>query len=293
MKRYKVMARWAGITSFSVFLAAIWTLPSIQVVADKATDQSVTQSVTQAYGADVALQKGMIVKLQQGDTTKVAALDQQHSSAMLGVVVAANDATVTLTSDNQASRQVFVATFGRYETLVSNQNGAIKKGDYITISSLDGIGMKADAKEPFVIGKANTDFTGTSDVVSSTTIKNADGQNKGISIGRISLTITVAHNPLQENGNSAALPGILQRVGAGIANKPVSASRMYLALAVLLITAMVAGSLLYGAVRSGVTSIGRNPLARTSILRGMFQVVLTSLIVFILGLFGVYLLLRL
>jgi hypothetical protein len=46
-------------------------------------------------------------------------------------------------------------------------------------------------------------------------------------------------------------------------------------------------------VRSSMIALGRNPLSRKSILRGMFQVIITSIIIFICGLFGVYLLLKL
>ncbi len=289
MKHARTPVRLAVLSSLCLLFAGTFALPAL---AATAPTSSVSQSVTQAYGTDGDVQKGMIVRLKDGDSSKVVPLDQQHSSEMQGVVVAANDAAVTLGNPSPDSKQVYVATFGRYDVLVSNQNGPIKVGDYITISSLNGIGMKADNNESIVLGKAETAFNGTANVESSTTVKDASGQTKGVSIGRISLTITVAHNPLQKRTTST-FPGVFQDVGSGIANKPVSAPRIYLAMAVLLISTIIAGSLLYSSVRSGVVSIGRNPLAKKSIIRGMFQVILVSIIVFIIGLFAVYLLLRL
>ena len=56
---------------------------------------------------------------------------------------------------------------------------------------------------------------------------------------------------------------------------------------------MIAGSLIYSAVRSSLIAIGRNPLSKKSIIRGLFQVVIIGLMVFLSGIFGVYLLLRL
>jgi hypothetical protein len=253
---------------------------------------SISQSVTQAYGTDNFVQKGMIVKFKPGDSTKVMALDQKNAIDMQGLVVAANDTAVSLGNGNADARQVYVATFGRFDVLVSNQNGPIKAGDYVAISSIDGIGMKADGNDSIILGKANASFDGISNVESSTTLKDDTGKSKGISIGRVSVTVTVSHNPLQRK-NDSSLPGIFQQIGSGIANKPVSSVRIYLSLAVLLVSAVVSGSLLYSGVRSGVISIGRNPLAKKSIVNSLLQVIVTSIIVFIIGLFGVYLLLRL
>jgi hypothetical protein len=62
---------------------------------------------------------------------------------------------------------------------------------------------------------------------------------------------------------------------------------------VFLAATVVAGSMLYAGVRSSMISIGRNPLSKQSIVKSMVQVIITSFMVFILGIFGVYLLLKL
>jgi hypothetical protein len=264
----------------------------MQPLRAAAATSKVTQSVTQAYGSDTALQKGMIVKLKPDDNKKVVPLDQEHDGDMLGIVVAANDSAVSLSSDSDYKHQVFIASTGRFEVLVSNQNGPIKIGDYITVSSVDGIGMKAGSDGSIVLGKTDTAIDGTTKVEGSTTLVDTKGGKKNINIGRVSLTITVAHNPLQKSADST-FPGIFQKIGSGVANKPVSPARAYLSLALLLISAVVTTSILFSGVRSGIISIGRNPLAKKSIIRSMIQVIITGLIVFIIGLFGVYLLLRL
>ncbi|QQS18685.1 hypothetical protein IPL68_01180 [Candidatus Saccharibacteria bacterium] len=61
----------------------------------------------------------------------------------------------------------------------------------------------------------------------------------------------------------------------------------------MLVTIFMTGSLLYGGVRSSLVSIGRNPLAKKSILRGLIQVVILGLTVFVIGLIAIYLLLKL
>ena len=67
---------------------------------------------------------------------------------------------------------------------------------------------------------------------------------------------------------------------------------MYIAAAIFFIGAFIAGAVLYAGIRSSITAIGRNPLSKKSILRGLLQVIFTSLIVFIISVFGVYLLLK-
>jgi len=264
---------------------------SILVVPVASANSSSTQAVTQGYGTDTVLQKGMLVRLKDKDAAKVVPLTSATAAEMQGVVVAANDASVTLSSDNN-SGQVFVATYGHFEALVSNQNGPIKSGDYITISSLDGVGMKADSVQSTVLGKAASNFDGTANVQGSTTVKDQGGHSVNVSFGRIPVDISISHNPLQQDINNN-LPGFLKKASQFVANKPVSSSRVYISLVVLLISTVIAGSILYAGIRSGLVAIGRNPLAKTSITRNLVQVIITGLIIFIIGLFAVYLLLKL
>ena len=65
---------------------------------------------------------------------------------MLGVVVAPNDAPVSI-SNNDDEEQIYVATYGEYDVLVSSQNGPISVGDTIAVSALDGVGMKSDDED--------------------------------------------------------------------------------------------------------------------------------------------------
>src|SRR5688572_33231096 len=78
------------------------------------------QSVTQGYGSDDVLQRGMIVGLNKDDADKVDALNVDRIKNILGVVVNQNDSPITISGDNE---RVFVSTSGRYDVLVSNQHG--------------------------------------------------------------------------------------------------------------------------------------------------------------------------
>ena len=246
------------------------------------------QTVSQGYGVTGVVQKGMIVMLDPKDSRKVQALTNKTDKAMHGVVVSANDTVVSLGGDS-SNAQVYVASNGKYDALVSNQNGAIKSGDIISISALDGIGMKADSRQGVILGKALSGFDGTKNVSGNAALATSSGK-KDVAIGFIQIDIG---NPLAVSVSGPPVPAFLRKSGDSIAGKPVSTVRLYVSLAILLITIFMTGSLLYGGVRSSLVSIGRNPLAKKSILRGLIQVVVLGLIVFVIGLIAIYLLLKL
>jgi hypothetical protein len=246
------------------------------------------QTFTQGYGTDSPVQKGMIVRLHPDDSSKIQPLSFADQDKMLGVIVDPNDAAVTLSGDG---KKVFVATIGRYEVLVSNQNGEIKPGDYLTISAYSGVGMKAGTSEPIVVGRATDSFDGINKVVGVAKIKDSGGVEKEIKFGRIVTDITVSRNPLLK-AEEPDLPGYLKKISEAIAGKPVETKRVYMGMAIFVITTLVAGTLMVSGVRNGLISIGRNPLSKKSIVRGMIQVIITALTIFVLGIFGVYLLLR-
>lgn len=249
------------------------------------------QTVSQGYGVTGNVQKGMIVMLDPSDSHKVMALTSKKDKAMQGVVVAANDTAVSLGGDS-TTNQVYVASNGKYDALVSTQNGPIKNGDIISISALDGVGMKADAGQSVILGKALTSFNGTKNVSGTADLTTSNG-NKSVEIGLIHIDISISHNPLAASVSGPPVPSFLRKSGENIAGKPVSTVRLYVSLAILLITLFMTASLLYGGVRSSLLSIGRNPLAKKTILRGLIQVVILGLIVFVIGLVAIYLLLKL
>lgn len=246
------------------------------------------QALSQGYGADSSLQRGMMVQPKANDPTKVEPVKQASADKLFGVVVDPNDAPVTLSADGQ---KVFVATAGSYDVLVSNITGNIKAGDYIATSPIDGIGQKAGTTDPFIIGRALADFDDNSLKIGSTQVKNSAGQTREVSIGRVKTDIVVAGNPLMK-AEEPSVPELLRKASEAIAGKQVNAARIYMALFVFIVSTIIALILMYGGVRSAIISIGRNPLGKKAIIRGMLQVIITGMIVFISGIFAVYLLLK-
>lgn len=234
----------------------------------------------------------MIVQLDTRDTNKVLPSTQDAADRLHGVVVSPNDAPVSL-QDNTTSQQYYVATDGTYQVLVSDQNGTIHKGDYITISSLAGVGMKATSTQSVVLGKALNDFDGSANVEGTNTLTLANGQKTTVHLGKVSVDVSIAHNPLYQPSTKDAVLQTLQRIAQSVAHKPVSLTHIYMSIAVLLASVGIAATMLVTGVRASLAAVGRNPLARSHIIRGLIQITFTSLIIFLVGVFGVYLLLKL
>lgn len=272
MKRLRYML--AGL------LVAVGALPAV----------AGAQAVSESYAADSQLQAGLIVRLAEKDSKKVVVASAEEAEKAIGVVVAPNETPISL-GGNQNKLQVNVATTGNYRVLVSDQNGPIQKDDYIAISSLTGVGMRADGAQGTIIGKASTLYDGRTNVAGTTTVTDSNGVEKTIRLGYVTTSISIARNPLQR-AVPINMPAFLQKASEGIAQKPVSPVRVYFSLAVLLITASIVASLLYSGVRTSMISLGRNPLARGTIMRSLVRIVLISLIVLSTGLGAVYLLLR-
>ena len=247
------------------------------------------QTVTEGFSSEDQLQRGMIVSAVKDHPGQIKATTKDTVKDTYGVVVSSNDTPVTLSQEGQ---QYFVATVGHFDVLVSNQNGDIKKGDYVSISAVPGVGMKAGDKDLISMGRALADFDPKKDVVSVAKLKDTSGKEFEVSIARIQVQINIGRNPLLR-ATEPELPDALKRITDTIAGKQTSALRGYIALTVFVLSTVAAASLMYGGVRSAIISVGRNPLSKKSILRSMMQVVISGLIIFITGLFGVYLILKL
>ncbi len=282
---------------FSLFILPANVLAANAKTTSKTTSQSKPQDqtsgrITQSYNADPAVQIGMIVALKEKDPSTVVPLPPSQVDRLLGIVVPQSNAPIVLTPEKISQQQVLVATSGRHSILVSNQNGPIKVGDYLTISSISGIAMKAGQDQTQVVGQAAGTFSGTSGVISTVKLKDSTGKESTVSIGRTQLEINVSHNPLFQTSTDY-VPGFLAKGAQTVSGKPVSVARIYTSMAILFVISVITGNVLYSGIRGGMIAIGRNPLSRKSIFRSLIETVIAGLIIFVSGVFAVYLLLKL
>jgi len=251
-----------------------------------------TPSNVQGYAADATIDIGTIVRLNGKNANRVAVASQAELQNMFGVVVDRSQLPITL-SNSGIDNETFVAVSGTYQVLVSTQGGAIANGDYVTLSSINGVAMKASTEQKTVFGRANASFDGKGVTLGTTGLKDTSGkENKKVNLGSIPVTIDIRRNP-NEKSTKTQVPELLERIGQAIAEKEVSPIRIYLSMAITAVSLIAAIAVLYSGVRNGIISIGRNPMSKKSIFRALFEVILTSILILIIGLFAVYLLLRL
>lgn len=246
----------------------------------------------QGYAADTALDNGTIVQLTGKQSNRVKVATQSKLQNMFGVTVDRNQLSFTVSNDG-LENETYVAVSGTYNVLVSTQGGAITSGDYVTLSSVNGVAMKASEKEKTVFGRAAAGFDGKGVTLGSSILKDTAGKaSRTVVLGSIPVTIDIKRNPT-EKSTKANVPDALERIGQAIAEKEVSPIRIYLSMGIAAVSLIAAIAVLYSGVRHGVISIGRNPMSKKSIFRALFEIILTATLILVIGLFAVYLLLKL
>jgi hypothetical protein len=145
---------------------------------------------------------------------------------------------------NQATDKTLpVVSYGEVLVSVSSSNGEIKRGDFVTSSSVPGIGQKA-TDDGFVIGKALEDLSGKE--------------------GKISVFVNIQYRSVEGRPSFGRIFSIL----SSSLEKPENLPEVLRYLFALLVGG---GAFFFGfisfvrSLRSGVEAVGRNPMARTSI----------------------------
>lgn len=278
MKAFRIILTLSAIVAFGFFSIA----PAF--AADN------TNVSAQGYAAPTPVDIGTIVTLNK-DTQSVVPSKQAQVQNMFGVAVDRNQLALAV-SNSSIQNETYVAVSGTYNVLVSTQGGAIESGDYVTLSSLDGIGMKASTEQKIVFGRAAGSFDGKSLTLGTTQLKDSSGTAKTVTLGTIPVTINIQRNP-NIKSTKVNVPNWLERLGVQIAEKQISPIRIYLSMGITAVSLITAIVMLYAGVRNAIIAIGRNPMTKRSIFRALLEVILTSILILVIGLFAVYLLLKL
>lgn len=251
-----------------------------------------TGGSVQSYAADRRIDHGTIVQLNGENSNRVKVASQAEQQNMFGVTVDPKHLPVRLTNEG-LENEAYVAVSGTYNVLVSTQAGPIKVGDHLALSSINGVAMNAGTEKTTVFGRAAKAFDGEGLILGTASLKDdADNTAQTVKLGSIPVTVDIKRNP-NEKSTEANVPDALKRIGQAIAEKEVSPIRIYLSMAITAISLVAAIVVLYSGIRNGVISIGRNPMSKKSIFRALLEIILTSVLILIIGLFAVYLLLKL
>lgn len=293
MKLRRILLRIAvGIVGSFLVVGVATAADTAKTDSKTETGKTTPAASLQGYASDTPLQVGTVVQLAGGGAAKVSPATQKKLEQMYGIVVDPRTLSLTLSASG-LQNEAYVATTGTYNTLVSDQQGVIKTGDYVTLSAIDGVAMKASTDQKIVLGRAAGNFDGKANILGTLNLKDTTGKEATTAhLGMVPVAIDIRHNP-NEKSTKANMPPWLQRLGEAVAEKPVGPLRIYLSIGITGLSIIVALVLLYSGVRHSILSIGRNPLSKKTIFRGLIEIILTSIIVLIIGLFAVYLLLRL
>lgn len=258
-------------------LLIIWTL-LVSTVA-------LAQGYSRGYQTDDAgLRPGMVVAINTTNTHDepfVERATRELVDRAIGVTTNVEDNLVTLASGEQS---VYVQTTGTANVFVTDVNGVVAEGDQLTISPLKGVLMRGNDADP-VVARALEDFPSDPAKLEPVSLDN-DQITAGMASMSVSLdSALVANQPLQPS------PSALQRLGRSIVGRDVGELQVIVALIIFFIVLVSEGSIIYGAVSSGIISIGRNPLAKGAIKHELIRIFALALIVLLIGLGAIYLIL--
>lgn len=239
--------------------------------------------VSQGFNTnDKGLEVGMIAALSSESSDSnpiVERANVANRGKIVGVTTTIDSNLLTLTN---ANAKVHITTSGEAATYVSDVNGTIKKGDFVAVSPLTGIGMKADETDLYVAGVALEDFKTTDAKLEQ--VSTVQGSQRTVLVNKIKMNV----EPSSQGQNSQKDKPFLVLFGQSVTGKSVSQTQVVTALVILFLLLVVEGSIIYGAVYSTIISIGRNPLARTALFRQLLQVSGVAMLILLFGLGAIY-----
>lgn len=244
-------------------LAGLLSLASlITVLSLSGLTHATVTHLSESYTSEEQLPLSAIVSLKDNADDQVVAANTGNVDKMLGVVIDRSDASMSVSGGK--ANEVQIAKTGTLQVLVSNINGIVEQGDYITASPINGVGMRATGSTK-VIGVAQNNLT--NGVAQQVT--NADGTQQTVSVGTIAVLVSVS-GYIDKSENSF-IPRPVQEVANTLAGRTVSPLPILLSLGVFLVTLIIVTVIIYSMVRNGIISVGRNPLSSGAIYKNVVQ----------------------
>ncbi len=219
--------------------------------------------------SDTTTPVGSLVSLEANKQSFIQLATSDKANQLVGII-----AQKPLVALGDGTQQAQVVVSGLTSTLVSNINGDVRVGDKITASPLRGIGMKALTSSE-IVGIAQSNLSDAATSLHAVTDK--AGKTTQVKIGSISLQVNVSYYAAPQNKLDSIVPAFLVNFGSAVAGKDVSPLRVLLGFMALLVGFLLVGTMLQAAIRSGIISIGRNPLAHSALRQSLIDVLVTAI----------------
>jgi len=218
---------------------------------------------------------GTAVSLDPANPNDIQLSSLVNGEYLLGVVTEKGSNTVTYAKDES---QVTVALTGEVIVYVNDANGAIKAGDFVGASWLEGVGMKALVQDQQkLIGVALESFD-DSEAIDYGPIDTSNGE-KDIKIDTIKVRLFDKEGTTNVAQTSSGLEGALENLAGG----SVSSTRLLAVSVIFVFSIVLAGFFVTASIRGSFISIGRNPFASDSIYKSLTRVTFMSIIVILVG----------
>ncbi len=237
---YKYYAR--DMNRFLVLFIILYSLFFIHYSASSALAQNTPVDLASVYEiADKSAVDGDILMYQAGKG--IVRANESFSPRMFGVL---QDAPVLVYKlPNSTGKPVIRG--GTAYVHVSDVNGAIKAGDYITSSSKPGLGQKA-SESGYVLGVALADLTGRD--------------------GKIPVAVRIEYAELTNTRSVLRLLDYLNIAAFQSIKDPDRASQLvkYFSAGFIIILALVISFIVFGrSIVKSIEAIGRNPLSKNAV----------------------------
>lgn len=240
------------------------------------------------YVIDSSARPGMLMSVSDTDPNVAVPATTDNAKSLVGVL--GDEPTSFDIQDGQQN----ILTGGIRNTLVTTINGDIKKGDYITASSIVGLGGKLEGSG-WVVGIAQGEFTDSSQGAVKLTVTDTNGTQHDVYVGSTPILIKVLYyddRPAVKERDVSFIPEKLQKTIDTIAGRRASQVAVILASLVVLAGLFIGGLIAYTATRSGIVSTARQPLAKQAIIRKMLQSCLIAFAIVAASLAGAFVIVR-
>ncbi|MEI7674409.1 MAG: hypothetical protein WCI60_01615 [bacterium] len=233
------------------------------------------------YSSSQNIQTGYLVSLDTTNSQTVDPASVNNVNNLAGVVINRNSSNISF---NGPGSTIEVGTSGVYNADVSTINGNISKGDKITASIIEGVGMKA-TNATRIVGVALQSFNSNS----SNAVKETITGQKTIYAGQIPINISIGDysgQPIAQSTNPTIRP--FQNFFAKTINKNVNQNQTLIAMVLILVCLVVALSLILISTVVSIRSIGRNPLARKGITRHTILIIIAVTVILLVSFVASY-----
>lgn len=241
-------------------------------------------NISHAYQTTNSIANGNLVSFVAGRSNFVELANTANGDRLVGVAVISKDSLVAI---GAGANKVQVATSGTTVALASTVNGDINVGDQVAVSPFSGFGMKAGPGSR-IIGVAQSKLSGGADGVQAREVTNEKGQKQSVAFGSVRVLVNVGSSTTSGGQNL----GALQRFVRSLTGRTVSTLRIVISLVIALVSLAALITLVYGSIYGSIIAVGRNPLARKSILKTLVAVMAMALLIGIVASLAIFFLLR-